>query len=420
MNLKEIDICIVGGGAAGMAAAITAADSAPGLQICIVEKNHCLGKKLAATGNGRCNLSNFACEGLSLTREFFSGIGLLLREEEDGRYYPYTGQAATVVAKLQEALEQRGVKVICASSVYDIYEDSSQTPDSNREGFMIKILSDEGKKSEISCKNLLLAPGGKAGPQFGTIGEGYAWARKLGHQVGKTIPVLAPVTCKGDFKELKGARVKAKASLYKEAPGTDKNCLATEGGEVQFTEEGLSGICIFNLSRLIRMDERGFDSFSISLDLFPEYGSEELCELLKGIEKAFGPHGEVAGKNNMLGGLVHSRLISDIYSRYTAITDYESGAHKACHEKEGLKTLADLLKNYDFQVSGIKGWREAQVTAGGVSLSQINPETMESLLVSNLYFAGEILDYDGPCGGFNLQNAWETGIKAGRAMAKHV
>lgn len=397
---KMIDICIVGGGASGLAAAVSAARENRGKTICILEKKEKLGKKLAASGNGRCNLTNRACSGVSQTLEFFSSLGVLTRTDREGRVYPYSNQAKDVVYALTRSAELLGVewKTGCAAEKIRFLPE--------KKGFQISC-----KDSVLKAKRVLLACGGKAGPQFGTSGDGYMLAKSLGHRVTRLSPVLTGLEIREDMEPLKGIRAQARVGLKK-----DGKLLATEAGEVQFNADGISGICVMNLSRLVRLEPGeafadGMARYRIGVDFLPDLSREETADLLK-------ERGKIPGftVEEMLLSLVPSGLKRLLAQRAGIAPD--GRAREISEEK--VRKLAEILKSWECTLRGTKGWKYAQCTAGGIALEELDETTMESRLVPGLYIAGELLDYDGPCGGFNLQNAWETGMKAGKAMANGV
>lgn len=366
------DICIIGGGASGMTAAIKAKMVNPSLSIVIVEKKPELGKKIMASGNGKCNLSNQKCQNYERTSQFFSEIGVVTKIDDAGRVYPYNEDAKSVAYALAQNIKALGIKVLTDAQVLSV---------SRNDGFSVHT-----SKDTINAKKVLLATGGKAGPAFGTTGDGYAFAKAFGHQIHKPIPVLTAVDTEEDVSELAGIRAKAVVSLY-----TDQQLLFQEQGEIQFTKTGLSGICVFNLSRFLLIPEGktlqdGFKQYQLFVDFLPN---------VTDLEAYLSDHPE---------GL-YSLVKKPIAEKVIALTQGD------------VKKKVQLLHQMPFTPSGVKGWDFAQVTKGGVPVTEIDADTMESKKETDLYIAGELLDYDGPCGGFNLQNAWETGLIAGEAMA---
>ncbi|MGI6258031.1 MAG: aminoacetone oxidase family FAD-binding enzyme [Anaerovoracaceae bacterium] len=370
-GMKMYDICIIGGGASGMVAAISAAMESQDLRICIIEKKERLGKKLAATGNGRCNITNLKCDRAGDVMDFFHRIGVAIDEEKDGWMYPLSRQAEDVVMALTAALEQYNINVIVNKNVDKVTKE--------RNWFNIN--------DETEARILLLATGGKAGPQYGTVGDGYKLARSMGHSVTKLAPVLTALESHGT-QGLKGVRARGKVSL-----SCKGKMIAEESGEIQFTADGVSGICIFNLSRFVRLDkETDFSDYRLHMDFLPLKSQKEVEELL--MDRA-------TRGLDLLRSILPAKL-----------------SEKISKEVSTPGEAAEKLKDFSLKITGASGWNRAQCTSGGVEGSEIDGETLESKLVEGLFFAGEILDYDGPCGGYNLQNAWETGMKAGREMAR--
>ena len=343
-------------------------------KIVLLEKNSEPGKKLLVTGHGRCNLTNVACEDSENVLNFFRRMGMLLRLEKGGMYYPASGQAATVRDALRECIGRMKIDICVDQSVSEV----------QKTGDCFIIYTD---KDIFTATKLILATGGKAGPQFGCTGDGYVIAKALGHSITSPLPALVQMVCdeeaKGRLIALKGVRVKGAASFYCRG-----ELLETAVGEIQFGETGLSGICIFDLSRNMRLKE---DRVWVKLDLAPDYSKEEIECLLK--------EGLPAG----LTGILPQKVAS-------LIEEEANSDPKQC---------AELIKGMTFNVTGTKGWKEAQVTSGGIRLSEIDMDmdTMESKHTPGFYMCGEVLDYDGKCGGFNLNWAWNTGIKAGQAAA---
>ena len=395
--MMKYDLVIAGGGAAGLAAAASFIkelnkDGASGAadknaRVCVLEKNSAPGRKINATGGGRCNLTNEACPGKEMTIEFFRSIGIETWRDDEGRYYPYTNKASDVTKALTDALQ--GVDVKCGFTVKVISRIKAAEADASEAGtetndmgsFMITGMLQENPDKAPSMEmifadRVIMAMGGKAGPQYGTTGDGYTIARTLGHDVTRVFPILTGIECEADgvdFADLKGVRAKGTVILNK-----DGNPIVRDTGEIQFTEDGISGICVFNLTPHIKADKRekfedALKRYTITVDLAPDFTEEQLAS--RG--SAF--------------GIITEKLAAALDG-----TD---------------------IKNWRLNITGIKGWRDAQATFGGVALDEIDMDTMESRLVPGLYFAGEIIDAQGPCGGFNLQNAWETGIKAARAIA---
>lgn len=375
-HMRKYDLIIVGGGASAMAAAISAKKINAGLSVLMLEKLDVLGKKVAASGNGRCNISNLNAFGAPLVIDFLKGCNIPLRESEEGRLYPYNEDARSVVKVMTEKLCDLGIDIKPGVRV----ESVERKPE--EDGFFVR-----GNGMELEAAVVIIATGGKSMANLGTTGDGYVMARSLGHRVNPLIPVLAPVEVYEDMSRLAGVRAKAKLTLFK-----DGRELVIENGEVQFTNKGLSGICVFNISRFLTKDvdesiAEALGRYSIAVNYIPDLTLDEeelaLCE------------------EGQFGALVKEAVGAEILAR--------SGGRA--------EDITLNLRAMKFSPKRVEGWNRAQLTRGGVDLREINEETGESKLVKGLYFCGEILDRDFPCGGYNLNHAWLTGIKAGRAVA---
>lgn len=377
-------IGIIGGGAAGLAAAIVsgkvlrAAEECSGLQIDLIEKNSECGKKLLATGNGRCNITNTNAEDYQVSESFFNDLGILLSSEDEGRMYPYSKQAKTVRDILVDAARQYGINICTNLQIKSIEE----------RGGIFVLKDSEGCIYEYD--KIIITTGGKAGIQYGSEGDGLKFARNFGIDVTPVLPALVAMTygenSKFNLKALKGVRANVNLTLK-----IGGESVATEKGEIQFTDYGLSGICIFNLSRHLKNAPRVNNELAeckVKIDFVPELNEKSLVSLFK---------------NRLPAGL--KGIVNEKIERV-----FLDGGLDPNTQAE--KT-AKALKAFSVNINGTKGWKEAQVTTGGVNPLRVDPVSMESLDVDNLFFAGEILDYDGPCGGYNLNWAWSTGIKAG-------
>lgn len=367
-----------------MAAAISAAGQ--GTKVRLIEKNEMLGRKLLATGNGRCNLTNTNSMDAEDTLRFFSELGLLTRVEAEGRVYPYSEQAAAVQEALINGLYVREVEILCSAEV--------QAVEMLHPGFRIRL-----NKESLFSDAVILATGGKAGPQYGSTGDGYRFVKAFGHTIIKPMPALVQlVSDQPFFRAIKGVRAKGNVELLRNDRVVDQ-----EAGEIQFTEDGLSGICILNLSReYVRGD-------IIRIDFLPEYEEEALETILTDRTKLL----ESRSLIGFLNGTLHKKLIPVILAELSL-----DGSGKVSElDREDITRIVRLLKGWRISVTGTKGWKEAQVTAGGIDLSEVDLHTMESRLVKNLYFAGELLNVDEKCGGYNLQWAWTSGRAAGKSAA---
>ena len=373
-------ILILGGGAAGLAAALAAAQSAEGrAHITVLDKNAKVGKKLLATGNGRCNLDNrditperyFTSSPKALRRllsavdeaaplAWFESLGLYPRTDEAGRVYPYSNQAADVLALLEHHLSRLGVEVRTGCTVQNLSQ--------SRGGYAVQIETEAGRET-LRADAVICAMGGDAGPQFGTDGFGTRFAAQCGGRMVPLYPCLTALQCAHPRKSLAGIRAKGCASLL---DGTDGRVLAQETGEVQFTEYGLSGICIMQLSGLLAPG-RGPKRPIVALDLFPALSETELAALLPENARA---------------------LPASAWPKLAATAK--------CWRFEGLTPC---------------GWKQAQTTGGGLLLDEVEDD-FQFKGCPGLYFVGETLDCAGSCGGYNLHWAFGSGIIAGRAAAK--
>lgn len=364
------DVVIVGAGASGLMTGICCANKK--LNIAILERNNDTGKKLYATGNGHCNFLNTKADHAKEVKEKLESIGIIGKESEDGRIYPLGMEASFVAKALNNAAKQQGCEIICDFHVTDILRTNN--------GF--KLCSKDGRT--IETKKLVLATGGKAGIQYGCYGEGYRWVQSLGHSLRKPIPALVGLETTDNIEILHGVRVNAKASLIA------GNEVHSDFGEVQFTKDSISGICVMNLGRYVRFDEH--DAFILSLDLFADKTKEELVLLLKNQSEKLG---------DALLGLIPKKLADYIYSKINS---------------NNFDETAELLKNIKFNIKGTKGWDSAQVTSGGVPFNELD-EYYESKLIPGLFIVGELADYDGPCGGYNLCHAFWSGMQAGKKIS---
>ncbi len=424
--MKEVwDIAVIGGGASGLAAAIEAGREAKKTgkepSILLLEKKEIPGKKLRVTGNGRCNLSNAACGQQETVTDFFRAAGIAVREDAEGRRYPYNEDAQEVAAVLTEQARRLGVRIMTNYEIqsveamqtggFHLFAIGKNIPEKSGSAVQKKPARESRDATQkITAKTVLLATGGKSYGVLGSTGDGYRFARELGHEVVTPVPALTAIDTAEDLTLLKGIRAKAQVRLLHGG----KLC-AQETGEVQFRADGLSGICILNLSGQIRLDKTSgrsirelFGDYRLVLNLVPDFAREALLEFFR---THFALYDCCAA--DLLRTLVKAPLAEYVLRR-AGIGPKTSAAALSASQ---LEALADGLLQFSLTVCGTKGWNEAQVTAGGVRESQVNEATMESHLVPGLYFAGEVLEYAGPCGGYNLHHAWLTGIRAGRAMA---
>lgn len=396
---NNFQVAIIGGGASGLAAALTLKRLRPELSVVIFEKKEQTGKKLGATGNGRCNLSNEACSNKDEVFGFFRESGIMIRQDGEGRYYPYSEDAKQLASLLTEEALALDVQIELNREVKKV----EAAPDGS---FLLLVEQKEkDKERTVHADRVLIATGGKSYPSMGTTGDGYVMARKLGHTTVPPAPGLTAVcTDAAEMKMLKGVRAKAGVKLLYQG-----NCVAAEPGEIQFREDSLSGICIMNLSNHIKPHgNMSFAGYEIAVDFAWEYGVQQLEDYIGAMRRL----GEIP-ICDALKSLIKRKLAEVIAVRAGIPRDRRISALKA-DERE---RLIGEIKDFRIPVTGLKGWKEAQITCGGVRLEEICVETMQSRLVPGLYFSGEVLEYAGPCGGFNLHYAWLSGIYAAKSIA---
>lgn len=416
--ITSYEIAVVGGGAAGLMAARSAAlaqqREGRRASVVLLEGNAKLGKKLLATGNGRCNLSNLELSAghyhgdreaaAQVIEKFptqrildeFESMGLLCRPDREGRLYPHNLQAAAVLQALHFSCEEAQVQCVCGFLVSSITKDKTEF-----------VLASENGET-LRAEKCILASGGMASPRHSCSQNGYTMARKLGHSMVECLPVLAPVKSSSKLlKPLKGMRSKVYAALL-----ADGKKVAGESGEVIFTEGALSGICIFSLSSLVgewqrtgKLRGRLARKLEISLDFAEDYSREELLRYFRRLKS--GHPGLPAGE--LLSGLLNLKVGQELVKSF--------GVDRQCPlgiVSDGqLEKVISGVKAQKFEVTGLSSFENAQVTYGGIPLSEVTVQTMESKLCSGLYLAGELLNVNGDCGGYNLHWAWATGFCAG-------
>ncbi len=396
-------IGIVGGGASGMAAALAAAENKD-KQILLFERQARLGRKLLATGNGRCNLTNlhvsadtyhgddadFSRAALAHfdvqdTLKWFKTMGLYTVSEASGRVYPYSDQANSVVDVLRFALQKENIRVLTGTEVSRVRKSGN--------GFSV-----ETDGESFICDKLIIACGGLAGTKLGGSMAGYKLLRAMGHHCTKLRPTLVQI--KSDWHgcaALKGVRANCHAAIYK-----DDSLYAQSTGEVQFTEYGLSGPVIFEISRDVC---HAPGNWICKLDLLPDTEQDELLNLLKAKKNP------QLTADDLFTGILHNRLGRVL----TAAVGIRGNLPISELSDTQMEEACAAVKGFSISLKEPLGMDSAQVTAGGIITSEFDPNTMESKLVPGLYACGEVLDVDGDCGGYNLQWAWSSGRLAGTA-----
>ena len=397
---------IIGGGASGMAAALAAAEN-PGTQVLLFERQARVGRKLQATGNGRCNLTNlhaaptgyhgndpaFAEPAIrafdpQAVLSWFRELGLFTVAEASGRVYPYSDQANSVVDILRFALEKPNIRLLAGYEVSRVRR--------TREGFSV-----EAGEEAFTCQKVIVACGGLAGTKLGGSMAGYKLLGKLGHHATRLRPALVQLKSSwGGVAGLKGVRANCRAKILH-----DGKVLAQSEGELQFTEYGLSGPVIFEISRDAC---QGAGQWACELDLLPQTSEEELLRELKRRRKTELPVEE------LLTGILHNRL-GRVLCKAVGVRGGQKAAELSDYD---LQAVCSGVKAFQLPLTEPLGMDSAQVTAGGMLTAEFDPETMESKLVPGLYACGEVLDIDGDCGGYNLQWAWSSGRLAGLHAGK--
>lgn len=387
-----------------MTAALTAVRL--GHEVTLYERQARVGRKLMATGNGRCNLtntgagpSNYHGEAPDFVRpaleafpseaalDFFRGLGLLAREEWGGRVYPLSNSANSVVDVLRQALDAAGVELIAGDRVREL----------RRAGSGYSVTTESGDKRSFDA--VVVACGGLAGEKLGGGRDGYELLKALGHTRTALRPALVQITTEPMYpRSLKG--IKADCALRVLSRG---GLLASSCGELLFTETGVSGPAAFDVSRAV--SEAGDAKMELEIDFLRDYTAAEVLAHLQNRVKT----APELPASELLTGSVHNRL-GRMLIKYA---DVEAAAPLSALSERELRTVAAACKRFKLPVRGTEGFANAQVTAGGIRTSEFDPRTLESRLCPRLFACGEVLDIDGDCGGYNLQWAWSSGVLAG-------
>lgn len=410
-KINPLKIYVVGGGASGMMAALSARYS--GADVTILERNPRVGKKILATGNGRCNFTNINADvkyyhgqnpefiygalsafDVSRTMGFFEKLGIVPRVEDAGKVFPMSDQASSVLDVLLYELNRIGVNIICNAFVKEIRKTKNE----------FTLVLEDGRIFEGN--RVILACGGKAMPSSGSDGSGFDLAKNLGHKIVDISPALVQLKLAGDFfKQIEGVKFVGTAEVL-----SGKKVLAKDKGDILFANYGVSGPPILQISRkageLLKANKEAVLKISIIDNMTQK-------ELERFLEKRFKNMQEKSLDFSMVG-FVNKRLIP-VLLKQAGIKDIRKPVRELSSADR--QKIANILTDWRFKITGTKSWPSAQVTAGGVDTSQIDPLTMESALVKGLYFCGEILDIDGACGGFNLQWAWSSGYLAGKSSS---
>lgn len=410
-------VVVIGAGASGLTAAIFAAEG--GAQVTLLEHKDRVGKKILMTGNGKCNLTNMsdvhgryhsndesslqqaydvlARFGASETRAFFARLGLYTREKKDGCVYPVSEQASIVLDVLRSASSRLGVRTLTDCAAVSI------VPGRAGGNVQVKHKAD-GKKGSVPYDRLILAAGGKAAPSSGSDGSGYELAKKLGHSIIGPFPALVQLQCAGGyFKSIAGVRAQSRLELY-----LDGRLAASEEGELQITDRGISGIPVFQFSGLAARGLHDGRKCEVRIDLVPYLSDVEQAVRGMDLER----HRDKTVEE-LLAGMVHKKLASLICRQQ----DIASGMTVGQAGQERVRRCIQQLSGLMVSVTGTNPFENAQVCSGGVPLREVDRD-LRSCRHSDVHIVGELLDCDGICGGYNLQWAWATGAIAGTAAAK--
>ena len=395
------DVIIIGGGASGMMAALTAAEN--GRSVLLLERQSRVGRKLLATGNGRCNLTNYNTSparyhgedggfcayalrafDVGSTLQYFASLGLLTVNEDSGRVYPMSNMAGSVLDVLRYGLEHPRIEVRTGQVVTAVKRTA--------EVFTVRTETDA-----FTAGKLILAAGGCAGSKVGGVMDGYRLAKALGHHRTALYPSLVQLKTDPTYpRALKGVKAECGITVLR-GSGT----VAENRGEVLFTEYGVSGPAIFDISRAVAT---GGEGLVCALDFFPDWDLREVLDWLRMRRQTMQAH----EASTLLVGSCHTRL-GQMLCKAAGFTSQPA----ADLTDSDLERIARQAKHFALPITGTCGFDQAQVTAGGLCTDEFDPETMGSRLVPGLYACGEVLDVDGDCGGFNLQWAWSSGHLAG-------
>ena len=402
------DIAVIGGGASGLSAAIEAKKACPLADVSVIEKLQRCGKKIIATGNGKCNLSNMnisaenyhgSVNAMEIINnapdyyEFFTeNLGVICvtgSEGREGGLYPSSNSSSTVLNALRLKMQELGINEVCGFDVNSIKQ--------NKNGFIISSAD-----NEIYCRRLIIAAGGYAGTSFGTDGSMLRILKAMGYKISRICPAVAPLKVNPvQLKGLKGIRAKGNISAV-----SGGKILRTEKGEIQFNENTISGVCVFNLAYLFR----DYDDLILRADIMPYMNENQFTDYLFSVKKT-------------RGGYPLEEMLTGVFVKNLSVYLIKNILGKPLNDKiksvsdNDIKLLSKGIKNLEFNVTGCSSWQNAQSTYGGIHADCIN-NNLESKLHKGLYFCGEILDTVGDCGGFNLQFAWSSGITAGRNCGK--
>lgn len=412
--MEKIKIAIIGGGASGLVSAISFAKALKhrnNVEIVVLERLDRVGKKILATGNGRCNLSNlntnekyyhsknpkFVKDVLSQfnskdTIAFFESIGLICRTEEDSRLYPYSNQASSVLDILRMEVQHLGIKEICDFEVNNIKK------------YKNKFIISSTNNQKYEASKIILSTGGNAQPNLGSNGSGYKLLKSLSHTITDISPSLVQIKSDSKIvKALNGIKINAEAKII-----CNNKVIRKEKGELLFTEYGLSGILILQLSTIIKNFKA--QNIKISVDIMPEFEKNKVKEI---IQNKISKENWKSLENFFVGIL--NKKVGQMILKSAGIYPLSRKANSLSSSE--INKIVETIKDWQFNITGTMSWNNAQVTSGGVNTEEFDSSSLESKKIKNLYVTGELLDVDGDCGGFNLQWAWSTGFIAGKSAA---
>lgn len=425
--MENFDLIIIGGGAAGIMSAISAKRKNSNLSIALLDRTFALGRKILVCGAGRCNITNINLDksirdhyyganpefiesifkqfGYKDIIDFFNELGVELyveRKTDIGKLFPTTDQAKTITALLEDELERLGIKVILNTDVKTIQPGETfklVAEELDREGHPIN-------KKEFQSKYLILSAGGKTYPALGSNGSGYYLTESLGHKIIQPVPSALPLVSKNPLShELQGTKMEIEVTSIIEGKE-----IKTRTDDVMFTQYGLSGPAILNISRevSIHINRQNKGNVKVRLNFFPGKSQSDVRQLL---EDRWNKRPTQTLEKSLFG-IFPNKIPAALLKVVNINKDSKVGELKA----EQKDALVNTLSNSELQISATRSWNEAEFTAGGIDTNEVNIGTLESKKVQNLYFCGEILDVDGDVGGFNLSWAWSSGNVAGKLL----
>jgi predicted Rossmann fold flavoprotein len=422
---RQYDVIVIGGGPSGLMASVSAAQL--GARVLLIDKGSKLGRKLAISGGGRCNVTNradteeiikhipgngrFMYSPFSVFDnediiDFFENLGISLKEEDRGRMFPVNDKAITVVRTLLEQIRTLNVDIRTETGVADVLYDHAA-------GKVTGVKLTSG--SEISAPNVIVAVGGKSVPHTGSTGDGYPWAKKAGHTVTDLYPTEVPITCSDSLirdKSLQGLSLRD-IELSVVDP-KKKKAIKTHDGDMIFTHFGISGPAALRCSQYVvkALKKHKCTAIPLEVNLFPGKRENDVIEDITSIVEA---EPKKAIKNS-LAGWVPERMLNALF----VLTETDPQTTQANLSKEAIRSLAQHSLAFPLQADGTLSIEKAFVTGGGVSIKEIQPKRMESKLMHGLFFCGEVLDLHGYTGGYNITVAFSTGYTAGKAAAENL